>query len=106
LEVLKHADLFITHGGMNSVNEAIYYGVPMLVMPFINDQPENAEQVERLKLGKKTSALFATAADLYRQAMDVLSDREIIEECKNMQREIKSGSTIDDIIDMIERIIS
>ena len=54
LEVLQHTDLFITHGGMNSVNEAMYYGVPMLVMPVINDQPLNAAQVEKLKLGKKS----------------------------------------------------
>ena len=40
LEVLQHTDLFITHGGMNSVNEAMYYGVPMLVMPVINDAPK------------------------------------------------------------------
>ena len=87
------------------MNEAMYYGVPMLVMPVINDQPENAEQVERLKLGQKSSVFLTTAATLYRQAMDVLNNQEIINECKNMEREIKSGSTIDNVIDMIERII-
>ncbi|MER5520926.1 macrolide family glycosyltransferase [Streptomyces sp. NPDC002763] len=32
-EVLARAALFVTHGGMNSVNEALYAGVPMLVVP-------------------------------------------------------------------------
>ena len=101
LEVLQHADLFITHGGMNSVNEAMYHGVPMLAMPIMNDQPINAEQVVRLKLGKKLRML-STAEALYKQAMAVLNNREIKEECKKMKDEMKSGIALDDVIDMIE----
>ncbi len=71
LEVLRRSDLFITHGGMNSVNEAMYYGVPMLVTPIINDQHENARQVEKLNLGRKTGSFLTTATNLYRLAMDV-----------------------------------
>jgi len=51
LEILKHADLFITHGGMNSINESLYYGVPMIVMPQINEQRINASRIEQLVVG-------------------------------------------------------
>jgi hypothetical protein len=37
-EILHHADLFITHGGCNSVNEAIVSKTPVLVIPFAEDQ--------------------------------------------------------------------
>ena len=37
---------------MNSVSEAFVYGVPMLVIPFVSDQPVNARQVQKLGLGK------------------------------------------------------
>ena len=48
LEVLDHADVFLTHCGMNSVNEAMSRGVPMVVLPFINDQIANAKRLVEL----------------------------------------------------------
>lgn len=52
-EVLKITDLFITHGGMNSVSEALVSNTPMLVIPFASDQFVNADRVEKLNVGKK-----------------------------------------------------
>lgn len=51
LEMLKKADLFISHGGMNSVNESIYFGVPMLLIPHIQEQRINADRVVELGAG-------------------------------------------------------
>lgn len=53
LEMLKMADVFVTHGGMNSVSESLVYGTPMVVIPFIADQPVNARCVENLGAGKR-----------------------------------------------------
>ena len=36
--------LFITHGGLNSKQEAVYHGVPFIVMPVFADQPINAQK--------------------------------------------------------------
>lgn len=50
-EVLARAALFVTHGGMNSANEAMYAGVPMLVVPQGADQPMVARRVVELGNG-------------------------------------------------------
>jgi MGT family glycosyltransferase len=51
LDVLQHADLFITHGGMNSVSEGLWYGVPLVVIPQQIEQAANAILVERKGAG-------------------------------------------------------
>ncbi|MFD8380973.1 macrolide family glycosyltransferase [Streptomyces sp. NPDC059679] len=51
LEVLARAAIFVTHGGMNSANEALYAGVPLLVVPQGADQPIVARRVAELGAG-------------------------------------------------------
>ncbi|MEV4766832.1 macrolide family glycosyltransferase [Micromonospora chokoriensis] len=51
LEVLARATLFITHGGVNSVNEALYAGTPMLVVPQGADQLLVASRIVELGAG-------------------------------------------------------
>jgi UDP:flavonoid glycosyltransferase YjiC (YdhE family) len=53
LEVLRYADVFVTHGGTNSVKEAIEQQVPMLVYPVDTriDQPGNARRIVHHGLG-------------------------------------------------------
>jgi len=52
LEILRRASAVITHGGANSVMEAIAYGVPLLVAPLCNDQFHQAHFIERAGIGR------------------------------------------------------
>ncbi|MFD9720947.1 glycosyltransferase [Streptomyces sp. NPDC059076] len=51
--LLESVDLFLTHGGFNSVRESLRTATPMAVLPQFGDQHGNAQRVEELGLGRE-----------------------------------------------------
>ena len=51
LAVLQQADVFLTHCGMNSASEAIWYGVPTVLDPQQSEEAAVADRVEELGMG-------------------------------------------------------
>jgi len=74
LEVLQRARLFVTHGGMNSVNEGLYFGVPLLLRPQMNEQAMVARRVEALGAGRILRGRSISPAALATAARDLLGD--------------------------------
>lgn len=51
IAVLSQANVFLTHCGMNSVNESLYYRVPLVMFPQTSEQDGVATRVEQLGAG-------------------------------------------------------
>lgn len=53
LTVLKHPSIAMAllHGGLNSVNEALYHRVPVIAVPFVNDQGDVAARLQHSGAG-------------------------------------------------------
>lgn len=60
--VLARADACVTHGGMNTVLDALQLRVPVLVIPIAFDQPGIAARVVHHGVGRKRSRRWLTAA--------------------------------------------
>ncbi|WP_433717680.1 glycosyltransferase [Actinoplanes sp. CA-051413] len=71
--LLARAALAVTHGGNNSVTEALTFGVPMLVLPFSTDQFAGAAAIERGGAGVALDPNAASAADVIDAVRDVLA---------------------------------
>ncbi|MFC7491671.1 MULTISPECIES: nucleotide disphospho-sugar-binding domain-containing protein [unclassified Knoellia] len=71
--LLRHAALAVSHGGNNSVTEALTAGVPLLLVPMSTDQFAGAAALERAGLGEALDPNSATPAELRASAERLLS---------------------------------
>ena len=70
--LLERAALVVTHGGNNSVTEALTAGVPMMVLPFSTDQFAGAAALEAAGLGVALDPNAVTSSDLADAVRSVL----------------------------------
>ncbi|MGB1207395.1 MAG: macrolide family glycosyltransferase [Chitinophagales bacterium] len=87
LEILKHTKLFITHAGMNSVQESIYFEVPMIVIPQTFEQSMNAVRAENLGVAK-----YLKMKNLDSEVLKKASS-EMLQQSPEMQTELQKIST-------------
>ncbi|MGX4765490.1 macrolide family glycosyltransferase [Bacillus mojavensis] len=91
LEVLAKADLFISHGGMNSTMEAMNAGVPLVVIPQMYEQELTAKRVDELGLGVYLPKEEVTVSRLQEAVQAVSGDQEVLSRVKNMQKDVKEA---------------
>jgi MGT family glycosyltransferase len=75
--VLPHVDVFIQHGGNNSFNESLYFGIPPIVMPFVWDGHDNAQRVNDTNHGIGMARYDWRDEELLGNIERVLNDREM-----------------------------
>ena len=91
LEVLQHVDAVISHGGFNTINEALYFGVPLLVIPMAVDQFGNAHLVEQSGCGLRLRFKRLQVSQL-RESIDVLLSNDSYRIAgQHMMQKIREG---------------
>ena len=71
IAVLQKADVFLTHCGMNSASEGLYFGVPLVMLPQTSEQSGVAVRAEQLGAGLR---LRKTTPDAIRAALEKAMD--------------------------------
>lgn len=100
-ELLKYTKLFITHGGMNSTNEALYIGVPLIVIPLSADQPLIAQQVTNIGAGIQLQMQTLTANQLKEAADQVLNNPSIYKAVANIRESFQTSGGYHKAVDEI-----
>jgi zeaxanthin glucosyltransferase len=88
LELIKRAAVVVTHGGLNTVLESLAFGVPLLVVPFVNDQPGVASRVQRSGVGEVISPRNLSLFRARRELDRILSHRSYRTKSESLRSEI------------------
>jgi MGT family glycosyltransferase len=102
IAVLQQADVFVTHCGMNSVSEALYYGVPLVMFPKTPEQQGVANRVLELEAG---ISLEDTTPEGIRSAVQTALERkELRDGAAEMQASFRQCGGAKAAADVIEGV--
>src|SRR5215470_16224491 len=103
IALLKRAALCITHGGLNTVLEALSQGVPMVAIPLGYDQPGVAARIAYHGAGEFVEVEDATAERLSELTQRVLTTPSYRDKARYFQKVIAETHGVDVAADIIER---
>ena len=102
IAVLQQADVFLSHCGMNSVNESLYYEVPLVTYPQTSEQGGVATRVEMLGAGERL--LKANPESIRETIEKVMGDASYKESAKVISEGFKACSGAKGAADKIMQV--
>lgn len=101
LEILKNASVFISHGGFNSVSEALYYQVPVIAIPMVNDQHMTAKRVVELGAGISLKMSEITA-EVLRESVHIINSKpEYYDACRKISESLHIAAGCEKAVETI-----
>jgi UDP:flavonoid glycosyltransferase YjiC (YdhE family) len=109
VDLLQKCDIMVTHGGMNSITECIFCGVPMLVYPLSRnwDQPGNSARVVYHNLGLRGRIERDSAKSISNKIDIIKKDYGIYKQnVLKMKTRFEEKNQSTEIVTIIESIIN
>lgn len=89
--IVAQADLFIHHGGNNSYCEALYYGVPSLIMPYCWDGHDNGTRAEQTNTGVNMQRDRWSSQELRKTMVSLLNNKEMLQRLSAISKGMMQG---------------
>jgi MGT family glycosyltransferase len=100
LRVLRDAAVFVSHGGMNSVNEALYQGVPMVLVPKALDQFINSRRIADLNAGIYVKQ--PNAKNLRKAVERIMTEPDYQRSAQKLSGQIRAEASVEKALDAID----
>ena len=104
LAVLRHVDAVVSHGGHNTVCEALAHGRPLVVAAIRDDQPIIAQQVADAGAGIRLRFARVSAAELRGAVLALLGDPSYREAAARIQESFRLAGGAAAAADRLERV--
>ena len=102
MAVLSIADAFITHCGMNSASEGLYFGVPLILFPQTPEQDAVARRAEELGAGFRLPSI--SEDDIVKAVTRVIEEKNFKRGAKKVSESFKSSGGIKEAVSFIESV--
>ena len=100
MAVLSIADAFITHCGMNSASEGLYFGVPLILFPQTPEQDAVARRVEELGAGIRLASI--DEEDVLKAVTQVIEEKNFKHGADKVSESFKNSGGIKEAVSFIE----
>ncbi len=102
MAVLSISDAFITHCGMNSASEGLYFGVPLILFPQTPEQNAVAKRAEEVGAGLRLPSI--NEEDVLRTVTRVLEEKQFAENAARVSDSFKNAGGIQEAVAFLEGI--
>lgn len=102
MAVLSIADAFITHCGMNSASEGLYFGVPLVLFPQTPEQDAVARRTEELGAGIRLRSI--SEADVLDALTKVINEPQYKAGAEKVSESFKSSGGMAEAKEFLEQI--
>jgi MGT family glycosyltransferase len=102
--ILPQVDLVITHGGNNTVTEALYFGKPMVVLPLFWDQYDNAQRIDETGLGVRLDTYRHEPQQLLGAIDQLLADAALAQRLRDLSASLQAAPGTVRAADLIEQL--
>jgi UDP:flavonoid glycosyltransferase YjiC (YdhE family) len=103
--LLDNCALLVTHGGFNSVKEALSRGVPMVIMPIASDQHLSAARCTALGVAETVAPDQRHADRVGRAVRAVLGDAAYARPARRLAAEMAAQPPLEEAVRRLEALV-
>ena len=102
--ILPLVDLVITHGGNNTITEALHFGRPSIVLPLFWDQHDNAQRMDETGCGVRLDTYTFESQEMSAAIDRLLGDDELRGRLGWMSKRLQKNPGNERAAELIERL--
>jgi UDP:flavonoid glycosyltransferase YjiC (YdhE family) len=101
-QVLPHAAALVHHGGIGTAAQALAAGIPQVVVPRKNDQPDNAARLESLGVAHALSPRAYRSSTVAQTLIDLLTSQQVAHRTETFRQRLADGDAMEQTCRLIE----